>query len=184
MSEDGTTATNPGTNSLAEYVKSATSHNTGYRYAEIHFIEQGIGTNSGLGVVKNDPAQTWLGNNVDMLALWGGGSAGNLYSAGSILSSGALQQINEGYVLRISARDGLRVWFEVHNGTTGYMIGGGDPLADTLPTFDFGGTFGLAGDISIAFTPYGTVSDPVSAQIKTTVTEFAHATNGALPWDE
>jgi hypothetical protein len=181
--DNNETATNPGTNSLGQYVKSVTGHSSGYHKFELLYLDQSNTASQGaLGLVRNSPPQTWLGNNADMLGLWGFSSAGNLYQNSAIISTDAQQVIRENFVLSVYVRDGQRVWLEVHDteGTTfNYMIGGGDPETDTDPTF----TFPSAGTIFAAFTPYGNTADQAAATLRTTAAEFDFPTRGATPWD-
>lgn len=177
-------ATNPSTTNLSQYVKSNTGHSTGYHKFEILFIEQGNTTSQmAIGCVQGSPAQTWLGNNAAMLGLWGFSSSGNLYNNGSTISSNASQVIREDFLVSVYVRDGQRVWIEVHDtvGTTfNYMIGGGDPETDTTPTF----TFGSAGTIYAAVTPYGNATEQTSASLHTTLDEFQFPARGASQWDD
>lgn len=175
LSNSDTLATNPGTNNLNEYAKSVTGHSSSYTYGEIVLTEQGQGTSQlAVGVVQGSPVQNWLGSQSDSVGAWLGG---NVYNNGGIITSSS--GMSEGDVVRIWQRDGQKVWIEYHDGTTGTMIGGGDPQADTSPTF----TFASPGTIYLAVTPYGTTTIQSAATLRTTEAEFTHGMLSATAWD-
>ncbi len=168
-------ATNPGSNAVSEYVKSVTGHATGYYYAETQIITASGSGNLAFGVVQDSPAQHWLGNNAKSIGVY---ANGNVYNNGSVMTSSSGFSGTD--TLRIWVRDGNKVWLEYNDGTTGTMIGGGNPATGTTPTLTFSGS----GTLYIGLTPYGTAALPASGSLRTTVEEFLFSTNGASAWDE
>lgn len=183
--ENNQIATNPGTNSLAEYVASVTGHSTGYHKFEIEYLVKPSSGASQVawGLAQGTPDMGWIGQKTPTWAWWEGGNVGTFYKDGVItIASDGNNKTLVGWTQSWYVRDGQHVWVEIHNlvDGTSLIVGGGDPETNTTPTL----SFDSAGELFAGITPYGRSTSPASIEFKSTAAEFNYPTRGATPWDD